>query len=288
MGWRTIVVNQHSKLSYKNNHLIYKDSSRTEMIHLSEIDILLLETTDIVLSTMLIKRLSDENILVVFCEDKRLPVAQLMPYYGKHDSSLQFSKQIEWTEQVKGVVWTEIISQKIFNQAVFLYEVGLDKKSESLTRLYEELQIFDPTNREGHAARIYFNALFGNDFNREKSNDINAGLDYGYSLLLSMFAREIVATGCVTQLGLKHSNQFNPFNFASDIMEPFRPIIDRIVYENRDCEFNNIKIKLFRIFIDNYEYSGKEMFLSNIISDYTKKIVKALNNEGEGVPVFRI
>jgi len=288
MGWRTIVVNQHSKLSYKNNHLIYKDSSRTEMIHLSEIDILLLETTDIVLSTMLIKRLSDENILVVFCDDKRLPVAQLMPYYGKHDSSLQFSKQIEWTEQVKGVVWTEIISQKIFNQAVFLYEVGLDKKSESLTRLYEELQIFDPTNREGHAARIYFNALFGNDFNREKSNDINAGLDYGYSLLLSMFAREIVATGCVTQLGLKHSNQFNPFNFASDIMEPFRPIIDRIVYENRDCEFNNIKIKLFRIFIDNYEYSGKEMFLSNIISDYTKKIVKALNNEGEGVPVFRI
>ena len=288
MGWRTIVVNQHSKLSYKNNHLIYKDSSRTEMIHLSEIDILLIETTDIVLSTMLIKRLSDENILVVFCDDKRLPVAQLMPYYGKHDSSLQFSKQIEWPEQVKGVVWTEIISQKIFNQAVFLYEVGLDKKSESLTRLYEELQIFDPTNREGHAARIYFNALFGNDFKREKSNDINAGLDYGYSLLLSMFAREIVATGCVTQLGLKHSNQFNPFNFASDIMEPFRPIIDRIVYENRDYEFNRIKSKLFQIFINNYEYSGKEMFLSNIISDYTKKIVKALNNEGEGVPVFRI
>ena len=280
MGWRTIVVNQHSKLSYKNNHLIYKDSSRTEMIHLSEIDILLIETTDIVLSTMLIKRLSDENILVVFCDDKRLPVAQLMPYYGKHDSSLQFSNQIEWIEQVKGVVWTEIISQKIFNQAVFLYEVGLDKKSESLTRLYEELQIFDPTNREGHAARIYFNALFGNDF--------NAGLDYGYSLLLSMFAREIVATGCVTQLGLKHSNQFNPFNFASDIMEPFRPIIDRIVYENRDYEFNRIKSKLFQIFINNYEYSGKEMFLSNIISDYTKKIVKALNNEGEGVPVFRI
>lgn len=288
MGWRTIVVNQHSKLSYKNNHLIYKDSSQTEMIHLSEIDILLLETTDIVLSTMLIKRLSDENILVIFCDDKRLPVAQLMPYYGKHDSSLQFSKQIEWTEEVKGVVWTEIISQKIFNQAVFLYEAGLDKKSESLTRLYEELQIFDPTNREGHAARIYFNALFGNNFNREKSNDINAGLDYGYSLLLSMFAREIVATGCVTQLGLKHSNQFNPFNFASDIMEPFRPIIDRIVYENRGCEFNKIKSKLFQIFINNYEYSGKEMFLSNIISDYTKKIVKALNNEGEGVPVFRI
>lgn len=110
MGWRTIVINQHSKLMYKNNHLIYKDSSRTEMIHLSEVDILLLETTDIVLSTMLVKRLSDENILVIFCDEKRLPVAQLVPYYGKHDSSLQFAKQIEWNETVKGLVWTEIIA----------------------------------------------------------------------------------------------------------------------------------------------------------------------------------
>lgn len=148
--------------------------------------------------------------------------------------------------------------------------------------------MFDPTNREGHAARIYFNTLFGNDFNREQSNDINAGLDYGYSLLLSMFAREIVATGCVTQLGLKHSNQFNPFNFASDIMEPFRPLVDRIVYENRESDFSKIKAKLFQIFIHNYEYSGKEMFLTNIVSDYTKKVVRALNNKGEGIPVFRV
>ena len=85
MGWRTVVVNTHSKLSYKNNHLIFKDASRTELIHLSEVDILLLETTDIVLSTMLIKRLVDENILVIFCDDKRLPTAYLMPYYGRHD-----------------------------------------------------------------------------------------------------------------------------------------------------------------------------------------------------------
>ena len=83
MGWRTVVVNTHSKLTYKNNHLIFKDASRTELIHLSEIDILLLETTDIVFSTMLVKRLIDENVLVIFCDDKRLPTAHLMPYYGQ-------------------------------------------------------------------------------------------------------------------------------------------------------------------------------------------------------------
>ena len=288
MGWRTVIVNTHSKLSYKNNHLIFKDATRTEMIHLSEVDILLLETTDIVLSTMLIKRLVDENILVIFCDDKRLPTAHLMPYYARHDSSLQLSKQIDWEEAVKAEVWTHIISQKIINQSIYLSECGFIEKSQSVMNLYHSLELFDPSNREGHSARIYFNTLFGNDFNRELDNEINTSLDYGYTLLLSMFAREVVLSGCMTQLGLKHANQFNQFNLASDIMEPFRPIIDQIVYENRNHSFVKIKRELFTIFSDTFQYNNKEMYLTNIVSDYTKKVIKALNNKGKGVPEFRI
>lgn len=288
MGWRTVIVNTHSKLSYKNNHLIFKDATRTEMIHLSEVDILLLETTDIVLSTMLIKRLVDENILVIFCDDKRLPTAHLMPYYARHDSSLQLSRQIDWEEAVKAEVWTHIISQKILNQSIYLSACGFIEKSQSVMNLYHGLELFDPSNREGHSARIYFNTLFGNDFNRELDNNINASLDYGYTLLLSMFAREVVLSGCMTQLGLKHANQFNQFNLASDIMEPFRPIIDQIVYENRNHSFVKIKRELFTIFSDTFQYNNKEMYLTNIVSDYTKKVIKALNNNGKGVPEFRI
>ncbi|HEM2885609.1 TPA: type II CRISPR-associated endonuclease Cas1 [Streptococcus suis] len=288
MGWRTVIVNTHSKLSYKNNHLIFKDATRTEMIHLSEVDILLLETTDIVLSTMLIKRLVDENILVIFCDDKRLPTAHLMPYYARHDSSLRISKQIDWEEAVKAEVWTHIISQKILNQSIYLSACGFIEKSQSVMNLYHSLELFDPSNREGHSARIYFNTLFGNDFNRELDNDINASLDYGYTLLLSMFAREVVLSGCMTQLGLKHANQFNQFNLASDIMEPFRTIIDQIVYENRNHSFVKIKRELFTIFSDTFQYNNKEMYLTNIVSDYTKKVIKALNNNGKGVPEFRI
>lgn len=288
MGWRTVVVNTHSKLSYKNNHLIFKDASRTELIHLSEVDILLLETTDIILSTMLIKRLVDENILVIFCDDKRLPTACLMPYYGRHDSSLQLSRQITWNEDVKAEIWTTIISQKILNQAFYLESCGFREKSQSVIDLYHGLDLFDPSNREGHAARIYFNTLFGNDFSREQDNDVNAALDYGYTLILSMFAREIVLSGCMTQFGLKHANQFNQFNFASDIMEPFRPIIDRIVYENRNSSFVKIKRELFTIFSDTFHYNDKDMYLSNIIGDYTKKVIQALNQPEKGVPEFRI
>ena len=288
MGWRTVIVNPHSKLSYKNNHLIFKDASRTELIHLSEVDILLLETTDIVLSTMLIKRLVDENILVIFCDDKRLPTAYLMPYYGRHDSSLQLSRQIAWNEDVKAEIWTTIIAQKILNQAFYLGSCGFLEKSQSVIDLYHGLDLFDPSNREGHAARIYFNTLFGNDFSREQDSDVNAALDYGYTLILSMFAREIVLSGCITQFGLKHANQFNQFNLASDIMEPFRPIIDRIVYENRNSSFVKIKRELFTIFSDTFHYNDKDMYLSNIISDYTKKVIQALNQPEKGVPEFRI
>jgi len=240
------------------------------------------------LSTMLVKRLIDENVLVIFCDDKRLPTAYLMPYYGRHDSSLQLSKQISWNEETKGFVWTSIISQKILNQAMYLGSCGYYEKSQSIINLYDGLEVFDPNNREGHAARIYFNTLFGNDFSRDQDNDINAALDYGYTLLLSMFAREIVLSGCMTQLGLKHANQFNQFNLASDIMEPFRPIIDRIVYENRGSEFIKIKRELFSIFSDTFQYKDKEMYLTNIVSDYTKKVIQSLNNPEKGVPEFRI
>lgn len=288
MGWRTIVVNKHSKLSYKNHHLIYKSVDQNEMIHISELDILLLETTDILITTMLIKKLIDENVLILFCDDKRLPIGKILPFYARHDSSLQLSRQIAWGVEQKAYVWTEIIAQKILNQGAFLMKNGFHEKAKSLIRLCDELDPFDPSNREGHAARIYFNTLFGQEFTRESNNDINAGLDYGYTLLMSLFARELVKSGCMTQFGLKHANQFNDFNLASDLMEPFRPLVDQIVYANREKAFPVIKRALFDLFLNSYSYKNKMMFLTNIVSDYTKKVVKTLNDEIERTPEFRI
>lgn len=290
MGWRTVVVNQHSKLAYKNNALLFKTSEKQEVIHLSEIDILILETTDITLTTMLLKRLVDENILVIFCDDKRLPSAKLMPYFGRHDSSLQLAKQVVWEEEKRQTVWTEIIAQKILNQHLYLREIEHYEKSQSILSLYDGLELFDPTNREGHAARIYFQSLFDNSFSRELQMTINAALDYGYTLLLSVFAREIVKTGCLTQIGMKHVNQFNDFNLASDIMEPFRPLVDQIVFEHRDKEFMQIKRQLFKLFTNNYVYNFQQMYLTNIVQDYTKKVIKVLNGEAEltDIPVFKV
>ena len=288
MGWRVIIVNTHSKLSYQNNHLIFKSSTKSEMIHLSEIDLLICETTDISITTMLLKKLADENILTIFCDEKRLPSSQILPYYGRHDSSLQLTRQISWKDDKKSEVWTDIIAQKIINQANHLTQLTFDDSAAAIHVLLDALQPFDPSNREGHSARIYFNKLFGNDFTRDDNNDINAGLDYGYTLLMSVFAREIVKMGCMTQLGLKHSNQFNDFNLASDIMEPFRIIVDQIVYAHRHKKFGEIRRELFEMFAIKYVYGRQEMFLTNIASDYTKRVIAMMNDESEKVPVFRI
>lgn len=288
MGWRVIIVNTHSKLSYQNNHLIFKSSTKSEMIHLSEIDLLICETTDISITTMLLKKLADENILTIFCDEKRLPSSQMLPYYGRHDSSLQLTRQISWQDDKKSDVWTDIIAQKIINQANHLSQLTFDDSATAIHVLLDALEPFDPSNREGHSARIYFNKLFGNDFTRDDNNDINAGLDYGYTLLMSVFAREIVKMGCMTQLGLKHSNQFNDFNFASDIMEPFRIIVDQIVYAHRHKKFGEIRRELFEMFATKYVYGNQEMFLTNIASDYTKRVIAMMNGESEKIPVFRI
>lgn len=286
MGFRTIVVNQHSKLSYKNNHLVFKSESRVETILLSEIDLLICETTDIVVTTMLLSKLVDEGVGVIFCCKNWLPSAQLMPFYGRHDSSLTLKKQLEWKAEAKDQLATRLIQQKMVNQGLFLAQRHFTQKSESIAKLASEIGLQDPTNREGHAARIFFNTLYGNSFSRDDVTPINAGLDYGYTLLMAMFAREIVKAGCITQLGINHVNQFNPFNLASDLMEPFRLIVDEIVYRFLDKNFDFIKREVFDIFVKIYPYNNAQMYLSNIVNSYVKGCIAYLNGEASDLPIF--
>jgi CRISPR-associated endonuclease Cas1 subtype II len=287
MTWRVIAVNQHSKLSYQNNALIFKNDTGVEKIHLSEIHTLMVETTNVSLTSALIAKIVEYKIKLIFCDEKRLPTAELVPYYGCHDSSKRLHEQLLWNHEQQKIVWTEVIRQKINNQAQHLFSQGKIDEGNLLKSYLDQLVLFDETNREGHAAKVYFNALFGKNFTRDRANDINAGLDYGYALILSIVSREIVKNGCLTQLGLKHSNPFNAFNLASDLMEPFRPLVDAIVVENQTLEFPKIKRQLFRLFSETYLFEGKAMYLVNIIEIYVKKCLTALSETSVSeIPVF--
>ena len=237
MSWRTVVISHSAKLDYQLGYLVVRRDDVVK-VHLSEISTLIIETTSVSLTAALLSELVKKKIKVIFCDEKRNPSSELIPYYGSHDTSAKIKNQIEWSEDVKSSVWTEIVAEKIRKQAQHLEFWNLPE-SRMLYEYIDEIEFGDATNREGHAAKVYFNALFGMDFTRTAENSINAALNYGYGIILSAFNREVVANGYVTQLGLFHDNMFNQFNLGSDLMEPFRPIVDKKVKQMNPIKFEH-------------------------------------------------
>jgi CRISPR-associated protein Cas1 len=200
-------------------------------------------------------------------------------YYGSHDTSAKIRKQIEWNQEIKNLVWTEIVSEKIRKQAELLKKLGKNA-SEQLSKYVDQVELADSTNREGHAAKVYFNALFGLDFTRTSDTPINAALNYGYGILLSAFNREIVANGYITQLGFFHDNIFNQFNLGSDLMEPFRILVDEEVYNMMPEKFEKEeKMGLVNILNKEVKIERQNNYVSNAIKIYTKSVFDALNEK---------
>lgn len=142
-----------------------------------------------------------------------------------------------------------------------------------------QVEPLDASNREGHAAKVYFNALFGMDFTRSAENSVNAALNYGYSLILSVINREVTACGYLTQLGLFHNNMFNHFNLSCDLMEPYRVLVDRFVYDNPCSEFGKEeKHASWTILNENVLIDGRRQTVLNAIKIYTHSVFDAIND----------
>lgn len=277
MSWRTVVISNNAKLDYQIGYLVVR-GAETIKIHLNEIGTLIIESTAVSMTSYLLSELMKNKVKVIFCDEKRNPSSELLPYYGSHDTSAKIRKQIEWTKEEKALIWTEIVSEKIKQQALLLERYN-KKESLMLYGYMEEVEFGDVTNREGHAAKVYFNALFGKSFTRTDEIPTNAALNYGYSIILSIFNREIVASGYLTQIGLFHDNMFNQFNLASDLMEPFRPLVDEMVIELRPEKFDKYEKHLMLGLLNKeVEISGKKEVLGNAIKIYCKSVFDALND----------
>ena len=153
------------------------------------------------------------------------------------------------------------------------------QEANMLFQYMHEVEFGDVTNREGHAAKVYFNALFGKSFTRTEDNPVNAALNYGYSIILSIFNREIVSLGYITQIGLFHDNMFNQFNLASDLMEPFRPLVDSLVIELKPDKFeSDEKYSMLKILNTEVIVADKKEVLTNAIKIYCRSVCDALND----------
>ena len=288
MTWRTVVIRERAKLDYSLNFMTVRQEAGVKKISLGEIYMVIVENTAVSLTAVLLNELVKNKIKVVFCDEKRNPSSELIQYYGSHDTSLKYKNQLEWSKESKEKIWTRIVYEKIFNQMQFLKK--LNKEEYRLLEQYlSELEWNDSSNREGFAAKVYFNALYGMDFSRNKECFINAALDYGYSIILSAFNREIVASGYFTQLGLCHRNPFNKFNLSSDFMEPFRILVDEEVYNLEGTEFTkDHKNKLINILNKTIMIDDKNQTVANAIKIYCRSLFSALTeNDLEYVKMYR-
>lgn len=279
------MIENSAKLDYQMGFMVVRQE-KTTRIHLDEIYMVILETTAVSITAALLSELMKKKVKVIFCDEKRNPSSELIAYYGAFDTSSKVKKQITWDQDIKGTVWTEIVTEKIRKQAEHL-TVYRRKEAEMLFEYIKQIAFGDTTNREGHAAKVYFNALFGMDFTRTAENSINAGLNYGYGLLLSAVNREIVANGYITQLGLFHDNMFNPFNFASDLMEPFRPLVDDLIKRLQPEKLEHEEKKeIIGLYQREVIIGGRKELLSNAIKLYCRSVFDALNDRDPSLIKF--
>lgn len=286
MSWRTVVISNRCKLDLKLGYMVVR-SEEIKRIHMDEISVIIIENTAVSLTCCLLNEISKRKIKLIFCDEHRNPTSELVSLYGSFDTSLKLRMQLNWDEGIKASVWTVIVSEKIRNQMKHLYSLGLNNAGKLLEEYIDEIEFNDSTNREGHSAKVYFNAIFGKDFSRNEENTVNAALNYGYSIILSAINREITANGYLTQIGLFHDNMFNQFNLGCDLMEPFRILVDRYVVKQKYNVFeteekhNMIHLLESQVIIDN-----SKQFLMNAIKIYCKSVFEALNSQNTDVIKF--
>lgn len=278
MSWRTVIVSTRCKLDLKMGYMVIRGED-TKRIFLDEIALLMIENPAVSLTGCLLEALVEKKIRVIFCDSKRSPMAELSPYYGSHDSSRKIRMQTDWDETVKGTVWADIVSEKIRKQSEFLSELGKESEALLIRSYLGQIALYDTTNREGHAAKVYFNAVFGMEFTRSAECLTNAALNYGYGIILSAFNREITASGYLTQLGIFHSNVFNHYNFSCDLMEPFRVLIDRAVYGMELTTFESKeKYALWNTLNQTVLINNSRQTVLNAVKIYTRSVLDALND----------
>lgn len=283
MGWRNVIITQHSKLSYSYHMMVVQTTNGINKIPIEDINLLLVSTSQAVITSNLISELAKNHSKVIFVDDQYLPVTETCDYYFFNKTKDRILEQINWDQTRVDSLWTKIVYHKITNQAQVLDNYGID--CQPLLDERDKIEMGDVTNREAVAARKYFVSLFGSDFARGKENPTNAALDYGYAILLSSFTREIAMQGYLTQLGIHHRSNENNFNLSSDLMEPFRPFIDYWVKGQHVIkEFSpDIKYGLVELLSLEIVYHGKHTLLSNAIQDYVRDVIGYLKGTKENI-----
>ncbi len=225
-------------------------------VPIEDIGFVVLEDQQTSITLPLLNALSDNNVAVIFCGENRMPNAMLMNLDSNKTQGESYRSQIEASEPLKKGLWKQIVEAKIRNQSALLQKLGRD--GSKLKPYYMNVKSADADNREGIAAKIYWSELFGTDFIRSRDGlPPNNLLNYGYTILRAAVTRSIMGSGLFPAFGIFHRNRYNAFPLADDLMEPYRPYVDELVYnlhnQGHEQLTKEVKGQLLRIlFVDTH------------------------------------
>ena len=272
-------------LSIKYGQLVVKslEDDRTLTRPVEDIGFVIIDNPMISLTIPLLNELVANNVSVVICDKKQMPQAMLQPLVGNTTLQEIYKYQIEATSPLKKQMWKQLIESKIKNQAALLDRLGKDGKI--LKPFYANVKSGDTDNREGAAARVYWTQMFENGFKREREGDSpNQLLNYGYTILRAAVARALVGSGLYPAFGIFHRNRYNAFPLADDVMEPYRPFVDEVVYSLRKDDNatdldKNAKSRLLRVLFADVRIGKMTRPLEVALSLTTASLVKMFKGD---------
>lgn len=278
MAFRTILIEKARKVNLDLNSIVVNYDEKDFNINLDEISTIVFDDPRCMISLKLLARLCEEGISVIFTNESHNPIGSINTLAKHSRSSKKISQQVKWQEEITNFLWMKIVEQKIKNQINTLRKIGKSDKLNILENYITNIEYKDITNREGLASRIYFKEMFGNDFKRFNEEIINYCLNYGYQLIRSKIAQEIVCSGYITQLGINHKSEYNTYNLADDFIEPYRPIIDYFVFNIlNNCIYDyltpELKQKLVSILNEIIIFNNSKMKLHTSIKFYVQSLL---------------
>lgn len=282
MGYRQIVIKKSEKLHFKDNQLVIEKDSISSKVPLEDINFVLIEDPTTIVTTRLLSEFGKNAISIIICDETFNPTAIMYPY-NYHFKQLEvFNNQLQVDDSIKRELWNQIVKKKIENSIRVLEMTTKEEFPISKLNSYiEEVEDGDIKNREGLAAKMYFRSLFGSDFIRFYDDAINAALNYGYTIIASAIIRNLAVFGLNTYIGIHHDSKINNFNLAYDFLEPYRSVIDKFVYLNKDIieyplsfEFRK---KLINLLNYEVEHSNKKYTIEYSIGLLIKSYIKSFS-----------
>ena len=272
-------------LSLKDKQIVItmKDTDQTVTRPIEDIGFVVIENPMVKISVPLLNELVDNNISVIFCDNKQMPKSMLMNLNGNTTLQESYRFQTEASIPLKKQLWKQIIERKIRNQSALLNKLGLN--GDILKPYYSNVLSGDSDNREGAASRIYWSAIFGNNFKRERDGvPPNNLLNYGYTILRAAVSRALIGSGLYPAFGIFHRNRYNAFPLADDVMEPFRPFVDEMVYrlymDGANTELTTrVKGELLRILFTDVNMGKQTRPLEVALSFTTASLLKVYKGE---------